>query len=139
CCPTRRRNAAPLRPASMLATSRPRPRTQPSSPRASDCRSRRRPTMPAVSPLVGGRLATMSGHVLTDDEMGVAERVYEVRKVRKMTQAQLAEAVGCVRTTVVNIESGRQGITLAMAFRLARALGIGVCVLVNYNLPLPLF
>ena len=44
----------------------------------------------------------------------------------KLSQAQIAEAVGLTRASVANIETGRQRIPLHQLFRLARALQVDV-------------
>jgi len=51
----------------------------------------------------------------------------EIRRLRfergELTQAQLAEEVGCSRQTIVLLEQGRYTPSLALAFRVARAFG----------------
>lgn len=42
----------------------------------------------------------------------------------EMTQAQLAEAVGVTRQTVIAIEQGRYSPTLEVAFRIARVFNV---------------
>lgn len=42
----------------------------------------------------------------------------------EMTQAQLAEAVGVTRQTVIAIEQGRYSPTLEVAFRIARVFDV---------------
>lgn len=42
----------------------------------------------------------------------------------EMTQAQLAEKVGVTRQTIVAIEQGRYSPSLEVAFRIARAFGV---------------
>jgi transcriptional regulator with XRE-family HTH domain len=44
------------------------------------------------------------------------------RRKAKLSQDALAEASGISRTSVVNIESGRQGVSLVTLYRLADAL-----------------
>ncbi len=57
-------------------------------------------------------------------EVGV--RIKLLRKPRGITQAVLAKQLGLSRTTVANMESGRQSITLDMAWRIAIVLGVTV-------------
>lgn len=45
------------------------------------------------------------------------------RDIQHMSQQQLAEAAGLSRTSVVNIEKGRQGVSLDSLYKLAGALG----------------
>jgi putative transcriptional regulator len=51
----------------------------------------------------------------------------EIRRLRfergELTQAQLAEEVGCSRQTIVLLEQCRYTPSLALAFRVARAFG----------------
>ena len=43
-----------------------------------------------------------------------------------MTQAQLGEAIGVTRQTVIAIEQGRYSPSLESAFRIARLFGVGI-------------
>ena len=43
-----------------------------------------------------------------------------------MTQQQLAESAGCTRQTIIALEQGGYVPSLALAFRVARAFGLGV-------------
>ena len=54
--------------------------------------------------------------------VGAAIRRY--REARGMTQAQLASAVGLLRTSVVNLEAGRQRAPLHTLFPICAVLGI---------------
>jgi transcriptional regulator with XRE-family HTH domain len=47
----------------------------------------------------------------------------ERRDSQHMSQDQLAQAAGLSRTSVVNIEKGRQGVSLDSLYKLASALG----------------
>nr|WP_255699164.1 helix-turn-helix transcriptional regulator [Luteimonas sp. Y-2-2-4F] len=44
----------------------------------------------------------------------------------EMTQQALADACGVTRQTIIALEAGRYGPSLALAFRIARAFGLGV-------------
>lgn len=54
----------------------------------------------------------------------------EVRRLRfengEMTQQELAERAGCTRQTIGALEQGEYVPSLALAFRIARAFGLGV-------------
>lgn len=50
--------------------------------------------------------------------------VRELRKARSMTQQQIAKKVGHSRTSIVNIESGRQRVLLHEVDTFARAFGV---------------
>ena len=53
---------------------------------------------------------------------GLAARVRSARKAARMTQATLAEACGLERTSVTNLEAGRQMPRLDVLYRMADAL-----------------
>lgn len=54
----------------------------------------------------------------------------EIRRLRfahgEMTQEELARRCGVTRQTVIALEAGRYAPSLELAFRLARAFGVGV-------------
>jgi putative transcriptional regulator len=61
----------------------------------------------------------------------VAVRVEnQIRRLRfengEMTQQALAEAAGVTRQTIIAIEHGKYAPSLEVAFRIARAFGVGV-------------
>jgi putative transcriptional regulator len=43
-----------------------------------------------------------------------------------MTQAQLGDAIGVTRQTIIAIEQGRYSPSLESAFRIARVFGVGI-------------
>lgn len=56
----------------------------------------------------------------------VGRRVREARRAAKLTQENLAERVSLTRTSVTNIEKGRQKLLLHTLFELAAAMKIPV-------------
>jgi putative transcriptional regulator len=54
---------------------------------------------------------------------GLETRVRQVRRERRMTQAELATAVGVSRQTIISIEGGDYTPSVLLALRLAGALG----------------
>jgi putative transcriptional regulator len=57
----------------------------------------------------------------------ITNRVRELREAKgAMTQAELGEAIGVTRQTVIAIEQGRYSPSLESAFRIARVFGVGV-------------
>ena len=54
----------------------------------------------------------------------MAESVVAWRKLRGMTQAQLADRAGIARATLARFEQGEGGISLDSLLRILRALGI---------------
>jgi putative transcriptional regulator len=54
----------------------------------------------------------------------ITNRIRALRFARdEMTQAQLAQAIGVTRQTIIAIEQGRYSPSLEVAFQIARALG----------------
>ncbi len=63
----------------------------------------------------------------------VGEAIRAARQAQDMTQAQLAHAIGMRRTSVVNIEAGRQRVPLATLYDIADALGVQAAALLPRN------
>lgn len=57
---------------------------------------------------------------------GLGKRLAEERRKKKITQAALAGVVGLSRTSITNIEKGRQFVQVYTLVRLAQALGRSV-------------
>ena len=47
-------------------------------------------------------------------------RIAELRKARRISQAELAEAVAVTRQTIISLESGRYNASLLLAHRIAK-------------------
>lgn len=57
----------------------------------------------------------------------ISNRVRELRNQHgNMTQAELGDAIGVTRQTVIAIEQGRYSPSLETAFRIARLFGVGL-------------
>jgi putative transcriptional regulator len=56
----------------------------------------------------------------------ITNRVRELREARSMTQAELGDAIGVTRHTVIAIEQGRYSPSLESAFRIARLFKLGL-------------
>lgn len=54
----------------------------------------------------------------------VGNAIKKARKVRGLTQSDLASAVGLTRTSISNIETGRQKLLLHTFYEIARALDV---------------
>lgn len=54
----------------------------------------------------------------------LGEKIRELRKEKKMTQAELAEDCGLDKQSIFRIEKGEFNITLSTLFRLADGLGV---------------
>ena len=50
-------------------------------------------------------------------------KIPELRKSRKLSQEELAEAVGVTRQTITSIEIGKYTASLALAYKIARYFG----------------
>ena len=53
-------------------------------------------------------------------------RIADLRRARRLTQEELAEAVGVTRQTIISLESGRYNASLLLAHRLARHFGLAL-------------
>lgn len=54
----------------------------------------------------------------------VMHQLARIRKAKKLTQTQLAEAVGCHQATISKLEKGDKNVTLDLIERIARVLGV---------------
>ena len=50
-------------------------------------------------------------------------RIQELRKTQKLSQAELADALGITRQTIISLEKGRYNASLELAFKIARFFG----------------
>ena len=53
-------------------------------------------------------------------------RIRELRKARKLSQEELAEAVGTTRQTITSIEVGKYTASLPLAYKIARYFGLRI-------------
>ena len=53
-------------------------------------------------------------------------RIRELRRERKMSQAELAEAVGTTRQTITSIEVEKYTASLPLAYKIARHFGLAI-------------
>ena len=53
-------------------------------------------------------------------------RIRELRRARKLSQAELADAVGTTRQTITSIEVGRYTASLPLAYKIARFFGLAI-------------
>lgn len=56
---------------------------------------------------------------------------------QEMTQRELAERVGVTRQTIIALEAGKYAPSLLLAFRIARAFGVGIEDVFQYDDNLP--
>ena len=53
-------------------------------------------------------------------------RIKELRKVRKLSQGELADAVGTTRQTITSIEVGKYTASLPLAYKIAHYFGLTI-------------
>lgn len=53
-------------------------------------------------------------------------RIAQLRKEQRMSQAELAEAVEVTRQTIISLESGRYNASLLLAHKIARYFGLTI-------------
>ncbi|MGI6201575.1 MAG: helix-turn-helix transcriptional regulator [Christensenellales bacterium] len=53
-------------------------------------------------------------------------QVQQLRKARRLSQEELAAAVGVTRQTITSIECGKYTASLALAYKLARYFGLSI-------------
>ena len=56
----------------------------------------------------------------------MTNRITQLRKERKLSQAELADAVEVTRQTIISLESGRYNASLLLAHRIARYFGLTI-------------
>ena len=56
----------------------------------------------------------------------MASQIRELRKARKLSQEELAEAVGTTRQTITSIEVGKYTASLPLAYKIARFFGLTI-------------
>ena len=65
-------------------------------------------------------------------------KIRELRKARKLSQEELAEAVGTTRQTITSIEVGKYTASLPLAWKIARFFGVSVDYLLGTEKEKPL-
>ena len=53
-------------------------------------------------------------------------RLAELRKARRISQAELADAVVVTRQTIISLENGRYNASLLLAHKIARYFGLSI-------------
>ena len=53
-------------------------------------------------------------------------RIRELRRARKLSQEELAEAVGTTRQTITSIEVGKYTASLPLAYKIAKFFGLTI-------------
>ena len=60
-------------------------------------------------------------------------RIRELRKERKLSQEELAEAVGTTRQTITSIEVGKYTASLPLAYKIARFFGLTIEEVIDFS------
>lgn len=60
-------------------------------------------------------------------------RIQELRKQRKVTQNELADAVNVTRQTIISLENGRYNASLILAHRIAQFFGVPIEEIFVFN------
>ena len=63
----------------------------------------------------------------------MTNRIAELRKERKLSQAELAEAVDVTRQTIISLESGRYNASLLLAHRIARYFALPIAAVFLFD------
>ncbi|MBQ8812999.1 MAG: helix-turn-helix transcriptional regulator [Lachnospiraceae bacterium] len=53
-------------------------------------------------------------------------KIQELRKERKITQSELADAVNVTRQTIISLENGRYNASLILAHKIAQFFGVTI-------------
>ena len=69
-------------------------------------------------------LAKLALHFFKEEHLDT--RIKELRKERKISQEQLALAVGTTRQTITSIEVGKYTASLALAYKIAHYFGLTI-------------
>ena len=57
---------------------------------------------------------------------GMKTRIQELRKERRITQNELADAVDVTRQTIISLENGKYSASLVLAHKLAQFFGVTI-------------
>lgn len=63
----------------------------------------------------------------------VQTRIQELRKERRVTQNELADAVNVSRQTIISLESGRYNASLILAHKIAQFFGVSIEEIFVFN------
>jgi putative transcriptional regulator len=60
-------------------------------------------------------------------------RISELRKARKISQEELADAVMVTRQTIISLEKGKYTASLVLAYKLAKYFGVSIEELFDFE------
>lgn len=58
--------------------------------------------------------------------MSLQTKILKLRKEKKVTQSELADAVNVSRQTIISLENGKYNASLILAHKLAQYFGVGI-------------
>ena len=90
------------------------------------CKKSLLPEQPKAAPAIALVPTPEAGAAPKDDTLQVASAVRDLRRVRNLSQRQLAGRMGVPRTYISKIENGKAMPTLSSLDRLARALQVDI-------------
>jgi putative transcriptional regulator len=56
----------------------------------------------------------------------VQNKIQELRKAKKVTQSELADAVSVTRQTIISLENGKYNASLILAHKIAQFFGVAI-------------
>ncbi|CUO80378.1 anaerobic benzoate catabolism transcriptional regulator [[Eubacterium] contortum] len=66
--------------------------------------------------------------------MFLENKIQQLRKERKITQSELADAVEVTRQTIISLENGRYNASLILAHKIAQYFGVNIEDIFIFNL-----
>lgn len=63
---------------------------------------------------------------LREESNDVQTRIQELRKAKKVTQNELADAVNVTRQTIISLENGKYNASLILAHKIAQFFGVSI-------------
>lgn len=77
-----------------------------------------------------------SKHEYGDQKWGtfLENKIQQLRKERRITQSELADAVEVTRQTIISLENGRYNASLILAHKIAQYFGVNIEDIFIFNL-----
>lgn len=72
-------------------------------------------------------------HTFPKGGTGLQTKIAEYRKLKKVTQEELAEAVAVTRQTIISLESGKYKASLILAHKIAQFFGVTIEEMFIFN------
>ncbi len=71
--------------------------------------------------------------ILREECDDVQTRIQELRKIKKVTQNELADAVNVTRQTIISLENGKYNASLILAHKIAQFFGVSIEEIFIFN------